>query len=348
MPGPQVTLTFAGDESALTRSFDKVGDASKRMEGSVGSAGKMVGDSSAGFDKANAASEQTYDKFDALESVGRGTSDTMSGLGEIMSGNVLQGSTDLAGGVAALADGFSGALLPAMRGGVTWLKNTTIAQKAMNLAMRANPIGIVVTVLALLVGAFILAYKKSETFRNIVNGALNGVKNVAVAVVGWIKNNFPKILGFMTAPFSLVIKPIIKHKDQILAVVKAIPGAIGKFMSKVGSIISAPFKAAFDGIRNAWNNTVGGKGFSVPGWVPGIGGSSFTIPRFHSGGIVSGAMGSESLAVLRAGEKVSAGSNSGGGGVITIRADGQYAKLLLAMLKEQVRIDGGAKVVFEL
>ena len=250
--------------------------------------------------------------------------------------------------MAALADGFSGALLPALKGGVTWIKSTTIAQKAMNIAMRANPIGIVVTVLALLVGAFILAYKKSETFRNIVNGALNGVKNVAIAVVGWIKGNFPKILGFMLAPFALVIKPIIKHKDQILAVIKAIPGAIGKFMSNVGSIISAPFRAAFDGIRNAWNNTVGGKGFSVPGWVPGIGGNSFTIPRFHTGGIVSGAMGSESLNILRAGERVTAGSNSDGGAVVTFRADGQYAKQLLAMLKDQIRIDGGAKVVFEL
>ena len=89
MPGPQVTLTFAGDESKLTRSFDAVGDASKRMETSVGSAGKVVGDSSTGFDKAAEASDQTYDKFDSLESLGRGTSDTMSGLGEIMSGNVL-------------------------------------------------------------------------------------------------------------------------------------------------------------------------------------------------------------------------------------------------------------------
>src|SRR5882757_8466115 len=163
MAGPQVTLTFAGDESKLTQAFDKVGSSAKGMSGSVGQASREVGASAGGFDRAAEASDNTYSKMDALESVGRGTSDTMSGLGEIMKGNLLQGSTDLAGGVAALADGFSGALLPAIKaiytnglsatagmvrqtaamvgnkvamiGSAVATNVMTVAQKAMNLAM---------------------------------------------------------------------------------------------------------------------------------------------------------------------------------------------------------------------
>lgn len=338
----QVTLTFAGDDSALSKSFDNVGAAAGRMDSSVGAASKSVGASASGFDKASAASDQTYDKFDSLESLGRGTSDTMSGLGEIMSGNVLQGSTDLAGGVAALADGFSGALLPALRGGVTWLGKTTVAQKLMNAAMKANLIGIIITGLTLLVGGFILAYKKSETFRNIVNGALGAVKKVGQSVFGWFRDNWKTITGIMLAPFSLVIKPIWKHRDSILGAIKAIPGAIGGFMKNVSSILTAPFRAAFQGIKNLWNNTIGGKGLSIPGWVPEIGGKGFTIPYFHTGGIVPGGLGSETMAVLKAGERVTSGSNSGGGATIILRSDGgRMGKLLIQILKEAIRIEGG-------
>ena len=59
------------------------------------------------------------------------------------------------------------------------------AQKVLNAVMRANPIGLVITAIALLVGGFILAYKKSETFRNIVDGALRAVGKAAK----WLWNN---------------------------------------------------------------------------------------------------------------------------------------------------------------
>jgi phage-related protein len=373
----QVTLTFAGDETQLSKAFDSVGASAKRMDDSVGAASKNVGDSADGFHKAGEAADGTYDKFDALESVGRGTTDTMSGLGAIMKGDILQGSTDLAGGVAALADGFQGALLPAIKaaaqGGIgqaaATVKQTaaavasktaqvavagatkawTAAQWLMNAALTANPIGLVVAAIALLVGGLVIAYKKSETFRNIVNGSFGAVKKVAVGIFSWIRDNWVKILGFMTSPFSLAIKPIWKHRDSILSAIKAVPGAIGKFMGSVANIITAPFRAAFNGIKSAWNSTVGGKGFTVPGWVPELGGKGFTIPYFHTGGIVPGGLGSESLAVLRAGERVTAGTGSGGGGGITLQSDGSRAgDLLLQLFKETMRVKDGAayRVVF--
>jgi phage-related protein len=56
----------------------------------------------------------------------------------------------------------------------------TAAQWLLNLAMRANPLGVLIKILGLAVtGAFILAYRRSETFRNIVDGALEAVGDVA-------------------------------------------------------------------------------------------------------------------------------------------------------------------------
>jgi phage-related protein len=60
----------------------------------------------------------------------------------------------------------------------------TAAQWLLNAAMAANPIGLVVIALAALGAGLVIAYNKSATFRNIVNGAFNSVKNT----VEWVVN----------------------------------------------------------------------------------------------------------------------------------------------------------------
>lgn len=104
--------------------------------------------------------------------------------------------------------------------------------------------------------------------------------------------------------------------------IKQIPHWLGNAFSSVASVISAPFRTAFNFIADAWNNTIGRLSWTVPGWIPGIGGDTLSvphIPKFHSGGTVPGTPGSEVLAVLQAGEHVdTASSQIGGGGGMTI------------------------------
>lgn len=71
----------------------------------------------------------------------------------------------------------------------------TAVQWAFNAAMAANPVGLVVLAVVALVAALVLAYKKSETFRAICQGAMNAVRgalsNVVAGVrnlVGWIRD----------------------------------------------------------------------------------------------------------------------------------------------------------------
>ncbi|MES2867620.1 MAG: hypothetical protein V4703_12830, partial [Actinomycetota bacterium] len=52
----------------------------------------------------------------------------------------------------------------------------TAAQWALNAALNANPIGLVVLAIAALVGGLIVAWKHSETFRNIVTGCWTAIK----------------------------------------------------------------------------------------------------------------------------------------------------------------------------
>lgn len=167
------------------------------------------------------------------------------------------------------------------------LKGAIILQKGLNLAMRMNPIGIVITLIAGLVAAIVLAWKKSETFRKIVTGAFNTVKGAASAVFNWIKRNWPLLLTILTGPIGLAVSAVIKNWDKIKSGASRVVGFIKTVFGGIADAISWPFRAGFDAIRSAWNSTVGGFGFSVPDWIPVVGGNSFNIPYLAEGGIVN-------------------------------------------------------------
>lgn len=64
----------------------------------------------------------------------------------------------------------------------------TAVQAALNVVMTANPIGLVVLAIVGLIAAFVVAYKKSETFRTVVQAAWAGIKVAVLAVVNWFRN----------------------------------------------------------------------------------------------------------------------------------------------------------------
>ena len=83
---------------------------------------------------------------------------------------------------------------------------------------------------------------------------------------------------------------------------------IGSVFTNIADSISGPFKTAFNFISDAWNNTVGKLSWSVPGWVPVIGGNTISapkLPRFAEGGIFNtGVGGGSGLAVLHDNEMI--------------------------------------------
>ncbi len=67
--------------------------------------------------------------------------------------------------------------------------------KALNLVMRANPIGAVITGISLLIGAIVLGYKKSAKFRAI----LDGLASMAVEFLKILKESIGKFVGAFKA-----------------------------------------------------------------------------------------------------------------------------------------------------
>lgn len=175
MSKPTVTLTFAGDSTQLERTFGRVGEASKKMSDEVGQAVD-------GFDRASEASDVAEGRFQGFASSLTGTKDIMTGVGDIARGNLFDGLVTVGAGAADLAEGFNYTLIPAMKGATSALKASKLGmmaqaawsgvvrgatllwtgvQWALNAALSANPIGLVVLGIAALVAIVILIAKKT-------------------------------------------------------------------------------------------------------------------------------------------------------------------------------------------
>jgi hypothetical protein len=99
---------------------------------------------------------------------------------------------------------------------------------ALNTAMYANPIGLVIAAVVALIAAFVIAYKNSETFRDIVDGAFRAVKQVVGDVIGWILQYVDMYLhGFQLMAEAASHLPLVGDKF------KGIAEAIGGVRSKV-------------------------------------------------------------------------------------------------------------------
>jgi len=208
------------------------------------------------------------------------------------------------------------------------------ATAALNTALTASFSALWVATGAVVILAIIAALVALQVKFDIFGKAIDGIKIGFNALWGaikfvfdWVKNNWPLLLAVLTGPFGLAILAITTFKDQIINVFSIIYNGIKAAMGFVANVITAPFKTAFNAIAKLWNNTVGSLSFTVPGWVPGIGGKGFNvpdIPELKDGGIVTQATlamigeGNEPEAIIPLSKLGSMGFGGGGGGNITI------------------------------
>lgn len=157
----------------------------------------------------------------------------------------------------------------------TWYAATTFAQKGLNAAMKANPIGLIIAAVTLLVAGLVWLYKNNETARRVMDAAWAGIKNAVIgAWEGFIKpafnaiNNFVKnVLGPAFVWFrDSVIKPvwefiktaISNHWNNIKIVFSAISNflraTLGPAFTWLRDAVIVPvWNAIRSAISGAWN-----------------------------------------------------------------------------------------------
>ena len=87
------------------------------------------------------------------------------------------------------------------------------------------------------------------------------------------------VIGFLTGVWKTVTSDI-----------STAVGDIGKIFGGVVSAITSPFATAFNAIKSLWNSTMGNVHFSIPKWVPVIGGDSWGFPKMALGGYLGAGM----------------------------------------------------------
>ena len=106
----------------------------------------------------------------------------------------------------------------------------------------------------------------------------------------WSKTTevFGAIGGFIGGVWTDVYNTTTRIGGDVVGFITSIPDKIAGAFTTLANTIKAPFETAFRAIKSTWNSTVGGFGFTVPGWIPKIGGDKFNIPKMALGGILTG------------------------------------------------------------
>lgn len=158
------------------------------------------------------------------------------------------------------------------------------AQLALNLAMMMNPIGLVIAAIVALVAIFVIAWKKSETFRNIVKSAWNGIKTASIAVFnflkGFIKRIWDGIKAYFTFVFNLYKTIFTRGWNALVNIVRSIGGKVVdaarnmkdrllSFLSNAGSWLYNIGKDLIRGLINGVGNMAGALVDKVGGVVGG-------------------------------------------------------------------------------
>jgi phage-related protein len=211
------------------------------------------------------------------------------------------------------------------------------------------------------------------------------IKRGFQTVIDFIRDVVGTVYNILTLPFRTVVDAVKKIVDEIPGAFRTAVSGITTALSTVWNVISQPFKdgwkyakdagvevfnwflrlkdginnafnglidvikypfvTAFNAIKSLWNNTVGKLSFTVPSWVPGIGGKGWSMPKLAAGGIVTrptialiGEAGPEAVVPLGA---------SGGFGNVTINvyaltANAEVGRKVYESLREYERISGKA------
>lgn len=159
------------------------------------------------------------EKMDALkETVSRVTSAIVAGAAAFAAYKAQLAIHSLITTVTKALDGMSIAQYAA-----------TAAQKLLNGALAANPVGAVVTVVAALTAGLVTAYQTSETFRTKVNGAFEWVKNTADSAIGAVCDWLNEMIARLKGAIAYISNLKNGFGDAKAAFDKAYNDAIGEY-----------------------------------------------------------------------------------------------------------------------
>lgn len=271
MAGKPIKVAFLADTADLRSSLAKAEQAMDSAANEAKSAGQKIESS---FDSAGQAADGVAstsaqvagglgDLGGALEATGfisEGTANAMNTASAAIMG--VTGVSDLAnaafeklklGTLASNAATYAKAAADKVAAAGQW---------ALNAAMAANPIALVVIALVALVAGLVIAYQKSETFREIVDKAFAKVKEIIENVAKFITVEVPKA-------FQAIMDKATAAKTWVTGKFGELLDFVGGLKDKITNKAGDLFKVVEDKITAA-NVWVGNKILALLELVGGV------------------------------------------------------------------------------
>lgn len=319
----------------LANSGERFDELSQHIANSQGSAEEMAktmsGNLKGAMDNFKSALEglgiAAYEKFsEPLTNAVKFVTDGISWLVQALQSGNLDGILNNIGLALSVIVGYLGAIkgyaivsgiiafVKPLFTALTMVKSFSGAMAILNAVFMANPIGIVIRLLGALVGAFVYAWNTSETFRNVVVGTWEAVKEAFSTVINWIKNAFTVdwsnafgFIGDILNSHLANVKNIFNSVKQIFnGIIEFVKGVFtgnwsrawqgvvnifGGIMQGLGAVIKAPLNAVI-GLVNSAISGLNRISVTIPDWIPFVGGKHFgvnlpKVPYLYNGGIVT-------------------------------------------------------------
>lgn len=122
---------------------------------------------------------------------------------------------------------------------------------ALAVAMYANPIGLIIAGIVLLVGGLVVLYFKWRAFHDLVNGTFD-----------WIRSHWALIVGFLAGPVGLAVVEIVRYwhtlQNAARAVWNFIKHVFGKITIPIGFSVHLPGSGLFGAVTHLTGNALGG------------------------------------------------------------------------------------------
>ena len=146
----------------------------------------------------------------------------------------------------------------------------------LGIALVANPIGAIITAIALLVTGFILLYTQCEGFRNFINGVISVVGQLVMGTVNAIVAVVKGIIGFIVPPIQAFIGFIGGVIQAIVAVVTPIIGFIVGVVQGIINVVAPIINTIVQiiiGVIAIITATIG----AIVGFISGVVGAIFGV-----------------------------------------------------------------------
>lgn len=259
-----------GPAQAASDIFAAVWESCKSL---AGAAGDLIGQFTPLLDSmggAAGAGTALGDAFNGAAGIVGDVADKLTAFSDWVSANAEPISAALVGigtGFAVFkVAGVITAVSSALQGFSIANTAASVAQWALNAAMNANPIVLIITLIAALVAGLVYFFTQTESGRQIWSNFTNFIGACVNNIIGF----FQSLPGRIGAFFSSAAQFAQNTWNNVVSWFSGLPGRILSAIGNVGRLLwnagSSIIEGFLDGLKSAWNNVTGFIG-GIADWI---------------------------------------------------------------------------------